>query len=256
MHTAVRKLVRGLRKVSGALATSRPAKPSSSPEAVFQRWRQTLAPLVVEQWFARGGLANQYDSRPGKYDRNVSLLQCLRQVIGRRVEGAVMEFGCCHGHTALLMVETMASLGDQSPLILFDSFEGMPPSDAPEDQHWEPGDLTAPFEAVQARFTHYPNVELVRGFFGDTLPGFRQLKVKFAHVDADMYTSTKDVNKWLLPQLQDGGVVLYDDYGFESCAGAMRAVDEDLAGRPDFFKLYLPTGQYLAIKCGQAGGGA
>ena len=46
----------------------------------------------------------------------------------------------------------------------------------------------------------------------------------------------------------DGEVIVYDDYGFESCYGLMKAVDEDFAGRCDYDTYSLPTGQYLATR--------
>ena len=70
---------------------------------------------------------------------------------------------------------------------------------------------------------------------------------KFAHIDADLYTSIKEVNAWLLPRVVTGGVLIYDDYGFYTCEGALKAVDEDMKDR-GFFGIYIPTGQYVAVK--------
>jgi O-methyltransferase len=89
---------------------------------------------------------------------------------------------------------------------------------------------------------------VIRGFFKETLPAFSHAAIKFAHVDADLYVSIKEVNEWLLPRLVRHGIVVYDDYGFSSCLGALQAVDEDISARDDFFTLYLPTGQFMAMK--------
>ena len=51
------------------------------------------------------------------------------------------------------------------------------------------------------------------------------------------------------------GFLVFDDYGFPSCAGARRAVDEFFANKPEV-PLCLPTGQCLVVKlpgCDSAG---
>jgi hypothetical protein len=223
-------------------------RPDSSPQAVYLRWRGLLSGLVSTERFAAAGLENHYESRPGKYDRNLILMQCLRHAVGRKLPGAVAEFGCLQGHTALQMVETLKKLGDAGRVLLFDSFQGMPTSTDASDRWWSAGGLSADYNEVVDRFKPYANVEIVRGFLADTLPKYADLRLKFAHVDVDMYTSTKDVNRWLLDKVEPGGFVIYDDYGFGSCEGEMKAVDEDMQSRTDYFRLYLPTGQYVAMK--------
>jgi O-methyltransferase len=44
-----------------------------------------------------------------------------------------------------------------------------------------------------------------------------------------------------------GGVMVFDDYGFPSCKGAKKAVDEFFKEKPDI-GLYLQTGQYIVIR--------
>lgn len=207
-----------------------------------------LGPLVSEQYYLDAGLENLKDTYPGKVDRQIMVIQCLRNVLLGGAKGIVAEFGCWRGHTAIQMIQTMRSLGDHSKLYLFDSFQGFPKSEAPEDASWREGDLAADFAEVTQRFEKFKNVEIVKGFFSDALLAFPNLVCKFAHVDCDLYVSTKDVNRWLLNRMAPGGAIVYDDYGFSNCVGAKKAVDEDLGERLDFFKLYLPTGQYLAIK--------
>ena len=221
-----------------------------SPFNLYGRWRQLLADLVPGRLFEENGLNDVTHEHPGKFDRQLILLQCLRNVIEAKTPGAVMEFGCFRGHTALHLAETMRSLGDSSKLYLFDSFEGLPESAAPEDADWRAGDLAADHQEVVLRFRKFGNVEVVKGFFADVLSGFPNVACKFAHVDADLYVSIREVSEWLLERIVPGGMVIYDDYGFASCEGARKAVDEAMQGRSDFFKLDLPSGQFVALKRG------
>ena len=44
-----------------------------------------------------------------------------------------------------------------------------------------------------------------------------------------------------------GGLLVFDDYGFSTCPGATRAVDEFMASRPEPV-IEVPTGQAFVIK--------
>ena len=68
----------------------------------------------------------------------------------------------------------------------------------------------------------------------------------FVHIDVDLYQPTRDSLTFFYERMLPGGIVLCDDYGFASCPGALRAMDEFFAGRPETI-IHLPTGQGMAI---------
>ncbi len=235
-----------VRRVKGMTGWS--GRPSTTPQAVCERWRALSSGLVSAQHFTRAGLDNIWERYPGKLDRQIIVIQALRNVVAAGVQGAIAEFGCYMGHTAIQIAHALETLGDDSRFVLFDSFQGMPASDRAEDEYWSEGAMTADHDEVKQRFADFANVEVVAGFFRDTLPGHDDLSLKLAHVDCDLYSSVRDVNDWLLDRVVPGGVIVYDDYGFESCYGLKEAVDEDMAARPEYVKYSLPTGQYVAIR--------
>ena len=220
----------------------------AAPLNLYGRWRKLLEHLVPDSVAESAGLDSVRESYPGKFDRQIIVAQCVENVLRNGVEGVFAEFGTFRGHTAIQIVHAAKRMGDNSPVYLFDSFAGFPPSTDEADTFWRPGYLASDYDEVRHRFKDFPNVSLVKGFFADTLPGFPEVKVKFAHVDADMYSSTVDVNGWLLDKVAKGGIVIYDDYGFAHCEGTKRAVDEAMAGRRDYTTMFLPTGQYVAVK--------
>jgi hypothetical protein len=246
VKAVLRPIVRRIARLTG-----RTGRPSTTPEAIHQRWRTLSSDLVSAEHFQRAGLPNIWDKYPGKYDRQVIVVQMLRNVVEAGVDGAIAEFGCFRGHTAIQMVHTLRALGDRSPVLLFDSFKGMPASDLDEDRYWSEGAMTADLREVTARFRPYPSVRVVPGFFADTLPE-HDLAIKFAHIDCDLASSVRDVHRWLLDRMAVGGAIVYDDYGFESCFGLMHAVNEDVASRVDYHSLSLPTGQCVAIRTAAA----
>jgi O-methyltransferase len=52
----------------------------------------------------------------------------------------------------------------------------------------------------------------------------------------DSYRSAADVIAWATPRMAAGGVVIIDDYGFSSCVGITRLIDDlKIAGEWLFF---------------------
>lgn len=136
------------------------------------------------------------------------------------VEGLVLEFGVWEGKTISDMATRFARLQSggvgQREIHGFDSFLGLPHA-------WEGRGMP------QGRFSTGgtlpdvpPNVHLHKGWFNDTLPVFlREIeegvpsapsRVALVHMDANLYSSTREVLDMLLPWMRAGTVVWFDDY--------------------------------------------
>jgi len=119
-----------------------------------------------------------------------------------RVDGLYLEFGVATGGTLRIISE---AAGDCT-VYGFDSFDGLP-------ERWRPG-----YDAGLFAVDEVPEVggaELVVGLFGDTLPGFLEEHagpVAFAHLDADLYSSTVTVLDALAPRFRPGTVLLFDEF--------------------------------------------
>ena len=163
----------------------------------------------------------------------------------RGVEGAVAEVGVYRGGTAKLILEATRF---EKPLYGFDTFAGLPETDAAADPYWKKGDLDdVRFEDVRS-FLGQGDVRLFKGFFPDTakdVPG----AVRFAlvHVDADIYRTTLDACAFFYPRMAAGGLMVFDDYGFLSCPGVRRAIDEFFAGGPER-PICVASGQCIVVK--------
>ena len=89
----------------------------------------------------------------------------------------------------------------------FDSFEGLP--EAWSTMAAATFSLDGVLPAVES------NVQLIKGWFSDTLPGFlRKHKepISFMHIDCDLYSSTMDVLNAVRGQLQAGTQIVMDDF--------------------------------------------
>lgn len=181
-------------------------------------------------------------------DRCFVLYKTLLQAL--ELPGAIVECGVYRGGTALLAASTLAREGGRGApreLHLFDSFQGMPP-DTDARERFQPGDLAEATEpAVRDLLAPYDFVRIHPGFIPATFEGLDLPNVAWAHVDVDLYQSVRDAIAFIYPRLVPGGVLVFDDYGFPSCASSRQAVDEYFDRKPEV-PLCLPTGQCLVVR--------
>jgi len=120
--------------------------------------------------------------------------------------GLVLEFGVHLGNTMRVI-----SHSTNRPVYGFDSFEGLP-----EDWSGAGGVKKGHF-ACDIPEGFRDNVQLIVGWFEDTLPGFcetfKDHKVAFCHIDCDVYSGAKTVLTELgkRDMFQDGTVIVFDE---------------------------------------------
>jgi hypothetical protein len=162
------------------------------------------------------------------------LQTCIESVIADGVDGDVIEAGVWRGGASILARATLDSLGaDDRTVWVADSFQGLPPPDPeafPEDHELDLSQvdfLSVPSEEVLgyfARFGCEAGVELVEGYFDQTLPTLRDHRWAVVRLDGDSYEATWVGLESLYPGLSAGGYLIVDDYVLiEECR---RAVDE------------------------------
>lgn len=165
-------------------------------------------------------------------------------LVGRRMGRPIVmvEVGVWKGGSARVLLEQAPPT---SEIHLFDTFTGTPSeyldNGFPEGKFSDTSvdEVHAFLDGAPGWATSYPGVfPQTAGLLAPSLP------FDFIHADANLYASTKAVIEVLLPRLNAGGAVVFDDYGQTACSGVRRAVDEMLPGQV----LYLPTGQALYLK--------
>jgi O-methyltransferase len=162
-----------------------------------------------------------------------------------RLDAEFAEVGVYQGGTASMLARIVGD--DGRKLHLFDTFTGMPDTDASRDIHVAGDFGDASLEAVQKLLAGRHNVHIRPGFFPDTATPVADHRFALVHVDVDIYRSVLDAAEFFYPRLVTGGFLVFDDYGWTSCPGARAAVDEFFATRAEH-PVYLPTGQALVVK--------
>lgn len=156
-------------------------------------------------------------------DRCYVVYSMLKQSV--HVDGFVFECGVYKGGMAQIMASVLKSYNSSKRLVLFDTFEGLPVSDADKDDH-KKGDFADTSANDVIKSVNYHRTTVEKGFIPDTFRPYDSEKIAFAHVDVDIYQSVLDCLKFIFPRLSVGGVIVVDDYGAPQCYGARLAVDE------------------------------
>jgi Macrocin-O-methyltransferase (TylF) len=155
-------------------------------------------------------------------ERLDDLQACVEAIVADGVAGDVIEAGTWRGGAAILARATLDSLGaEDRAVVMADSFQGLPAPDEgfPEDVHLDLSRidfLSVSAEEVRSHFARFgleQGIELVPGFFSETLPGLRGRRWSIVRLDGDTYEATWVGLESLYPGLSRGGYLIIDDYG-------------------------------------------
>ena len=132
-----------------------------------------------------------------------------------------LEFGVYTGNTI-----NYISKFTNNKVYGFDSFEGLP-------EKWRDGFNKGTFNLNGTLPRVNSNVELVKGWFNETLENFIKIqnkKVSFIHIDADLYSSTKYILTVLKDYIDKDCIIIFDELvnypGFDGDTGELKAFYE------------------------------
>ena len=143
------------------------------------------------------------------------------------LEGDYLEFGVFQGSSFISAHKCWKSIGSSHHIprafFGFDSFEGVKVrSEADEHPSWIDGAFEVDFQKVQKRISRSlkgADWKLIQGYLEDTIEGKEagELgigKVAIALVDVDLGVPAKIALDFIKPSLQEGSIVIFDDYLF------------------------------------------
>ena len=148
------------------------------------------------------------------------ILHFVEAILGlpKNLPGVLVEAGCFKGASTTKFSLAAKIAGRE--LVVFDSFEGIPPNQEAHSTDifgqkatFAAGDYKGALEEVKGNITKFGAIEqcrFVKGWFENTLPDFRE-PVAAAYVDVDLVSSTATCLKYLYPLLQPGGTLCSQD---------------------------------------------
>lgn len=184
--------------------------------------------------------------------------------ITSRLSGDIVECGVGRGRSLLTILaleayyRTKYSSGKRK-IFALDSFEGFPEPTSqdnsprnPKKGEWAISPNNQFNYSPQALLTIINNCEIpestvqdlniIKGFFSDTIELVSCEKIAILHLDGDLYQSVKIPLLGLADKVVPGGVIVIDDYllvdkkqSGEPFPGARLAVEEFLISRDDFY---------------------
>ena len=165
------------------------------------------------------------------------------------ISGDYAEFGSWGANTMNCSYEAMQAAGDVRHLWAFDSWQGLPASEDPRDDHpgWKPGSSQGQggeqqFHDACARHgiprrAYTP----VSGYYDESLSRLGAdadpVDIAVAYIDCNLYSSTVAVLDFLSPRLKHGMIIAFDDYFCWSpthVSGERAAFHEFAAARPQW----------------------
>lgn len=167
-------------------------------------------------------------------DRLCNIIRYSEMV--KELEGDCAEFGVFQGGS----LEVIAKFNPHKTVWGIDSFEGLPDASEHDNYHKKGDFAETSYENLKGYFAiQHRNVNLLQGFSPYVFNAIHpHKKFSYVHVDVDLYQSVKDALDYFYPRMVEGGIMIFDDYGFESTSGAKIAIDEYIKSWEDKKQLW------------------
>lgn len=210
------------------------------PNASYAPWLRNRPFIETFSKIKEYTLVDQY--------RCYELWQLVKE--SKKLNGALIEIGVWRGGTAALIAKQASLNGIKNKVYLCDTFTGVVKA-GEKDFGYKGGEHSdASKEIVEELINKLElnNTTILTGIFPDETSKFIQdEKFRFCHIDVDVYQSSKDILEWLWPKLVVGGIVVFDDYGFQPCEGVTNFVNE-IRDKEDRLVIHNLNGHAIIIK--------
>jgi hypothetical protein len=149
------------------------------------------------------------------------------------VPGDTAECGVYTGAGSYSILKVNEASGLKKTHMVFDSFAGLSDPSVEDGAHWEGGDLSCSLEIVKENLHEFDDVLYFKGWIPTRFAEVAGRRFSFVHIDVDLYEPTRNSFAFLYERLNPGGIIVRDDYGFSTCPGATRAIDEHLEDKKE-----------------------
>ncbi|MBL0054940.1 MAG: class I SAM-dependent methyltransferase [Chitinophagaceae bacterium] len=195
----------------------------SLPQANFTPWEGDTAFQQIYRQIKNHTLVDIY--------RCYELWQLVQQMNNLDPDSAILEVGVWRGGTAGIMAQQLSNLKSGASLYLADTFTGVAKAGENDafytgGEHQDTSQVIV--EDLLKSTSNYAGVKILKGIFPEDTAHLVSAEERFGicHIDVDVYTSAKDILEWVWGKMIIGGVVVFDDYGFHTCTGVTKLVEE------------------------------
>lgn len=165
-------------------------------------------------------------------DRKWMVYQLVRLV--QNIAGDTVECGVFKGPSSYLICHSNQHNQTHKKFhYMFDSYEGLSNPGDNDGEHWSEGNLSFSMEDLEKTFEEFENKKFMKGWIPTRFDEVNEKRFSFVHIDVDLYEPTRNSIEFFYPRMNKGGILLCDDYMYNTCPGATKAVDEFLANKPE-----------------------
>lgn len=161
-----------------------------------------------------------------------------------------IEIGVWKGGTAGIIGRKLALMNSNNDFYLADTFAGVAKA-SDKDTFYNGGEHADTSQEIVEQLISgkYKNYKILKGIFPDETAQLicSTNKFGFCHIDVDVYESARGIVDWIWEKTIIGGVIIFDDYGFHSCNGVTKYVDEQKE-KTDRVVIHNLNGHAIMIK--------
>ena len=192
------------------------------PLATYSPWNKDIDFLRVMQMILSFTLVDIYRC----YE-----LWTLVEQSAKLGHGDVIEIGVWKGGTGVLIGQKAKLCNIPCKIYLCDTFKGVVKAGSLDVAYKGGEHADTSREIVEGLIQNagLDNIKILEGVFPDeTGDAVQDAKFRLCHIDVDVYQSAHDIVNWIWDRMVPGGIIVYDDYGFPTCSGVTRHVEEQI----------------------------
>tara|TARA_B100001057_G_C22764780_1_gene917254 strand:- start:618 stop:1379 length:762 start_codon:yes stop_codon:yes gene_type:complete len=193
-----------------------------------------------------------------KQSRHLDLISLSKKVLGKEKVYDFVECGCWKGHSSFFISKLIDRSEKKINFHIFDSFEGLSKDTKKDDGLLGLNDRE--INKIRKQFIsnedfvkntvlkEFGFVKIYKGWIPEKFELITNLKFSLIHIDVDLYEPTLKSLEFFYPRLEDGGVIVCDDYNSKMFNGSKRAWDEFFKKNKSQFNFSPSLSSSFAIK--------
>lgn len=214
------------------------------PRATYSPWLEDKEFMRLYDYLRSYTLVDKY--------RAFELWQLVKEVQKINPSSSILEVGVWRGGTSAIMGIMAQKLNKECVIFAADTFEGVVKA-SKIDSHYSGGEHSdTSIELVENLFFNtfkLENIKMLKGIFPDDTSNQIPVEANFGliHIDVDVFKSAEDIMNWAWNKLLIGGIVVFDDFGFKTCSGITKYVENQREYK-DRIVLHNLNGHGIIIK--------
>jgi len=145
------------------------------------------------------------------------IFTALKFIKENRIEGTYLEFGVYEGDSLITAYEYAKNLNMKINFFAFDSFKGLPEA----EEIFNKGQFFCPRTKFEQQLRNHNislnEITVIEGYFNEIFIPSNSIPVQKASIimiDCDLYSSSKTALSFCTSFIQEGTVLILDDYNF------------------------------------------